>query len=39
MKEPPALLSTEETLGEHLAMAAQHAREITTTTAATPKHL
>ena len=37
MKGPPALLSTEETLGEHLAMAAQHAKEIISTTAATPK--
>ena len=37
MKGPPALLSTEETLGENLAMAAQHAREITTATTATPQ--
>ena len=37
MREPPALLSTEEALGEHLATAAAHAREIYTTTAATPK--
>ncbi len=37
MKEPPAPRSTKETLGVHLAIAAHHAKEITSTKAATPK--
>ena len=37
MTEPPAPRSTAEILKEHLAIAAHHAKEITSTTAATPK--